>query len=240
VIDYTAVALFGLVAGAAEIVSRYRDAPWTAVRRFPGIVYLSINALAGMGGLLAVEALDLRFGFQPGEQLRWARVLVAGFSSVALFRSSLFTIRAGEKDVPIGPAAALQAILATLDRDVDRKQASDRDRFVESLAEDIGGEPNRLRFLGAYCLGLMQNVPAGEQNQLREQITTVIQDKKLTPRERLLLVCLQLLAVVGHDVLAKAINRLKSLPPTQQVEEEVPEPPPPLALDEPLDESQSG
>jgi hypothetical protein len=238
--DYVIAACFGIVAGAAEILSRYRDAPFTAVRRFPGVVYLLINAAAGSGGLLAVEALDLRFGLEAGEQLRWTRVLVAGFTSVALFRSAFFTIRSGDKDVPIGPAAALQAILSTLDRAVDRKQASDRDVFVDSLPIGTSAEPNRLRFLGAYCLGLMQNVPAGEQRQLEEQINTVIQDRKLTPRERLVLVCLQLLAVVGHEVLERAIKRMEEQPPTPDNVEVIPDPPPIATLDDPPDESPSG
>lgn len=239
-IDYAVVALFGLCAGTAELLSRYRDAPKTAIGRWPGLAYLAVNALAGVGGLAVVELLDLQFGLEPGEKLRWVRVLVAGFSSVALFRSSLFTVRAGDKDVPIGPAAALQAILATLDRAVDRKQAEDRDEFVGNLESDVPNDANRLRFLGAYCLGLMQNVPAGEQKQLEEQINTIILDRRLTPRDRLVLACLQLMAVVGHGVLSKAIQRMKSEPPAPAEEESVPAPPPVSELDDPPEGPSNG
>lgn len=213
VIDYVLVCLFGVLAGAAELLSRYRDAPFRAMRRRFGIIYLAVNAAAGVAGLLAVHALDLRFGLEDGTRLRWTRVLVAGFSSVALFRSSLFTVRAGDRDVPIGPAAALQQLLLTLDREVDREQADRRTTFLAEQCAGLPADTRTLRSLTALCLAIMQNVSAVEQNQVKEQTESILRNTVIAPIYRRDLVCLQLLAVVGFDVLEKAISRVKQETP---------------------------
>lgn len=135
--DYLLVALFGLVAGAGELVTRYRDAPWLVVRRAAGAVYLAANALSGVFALFVVQALDIRFGpadpSTAADQLRWGRVLLAGFSGVALLRSALFTARVGDRDVAVGPAFALKALLDALDRAIDREQALRRGEVLDAL-----------------------------------------------------------------------------------------------------------
>jgi hypothetical protein len=226
-VDFSLVCLFGVFAGAAELLSRYRDAPFRAMRRRFGVIYLLVNAVAGIAGLSAVHALDLRFGVEDGSRLRWTRVLVAGFSSVALFRSSLFTVRAGDRDVPIGPAAALQQLLITLDREVDREQADRRTAFLSVQCADLPADTRTLRSLTALCLAIMQNVSAVEQNQVKEQTESILRNTVISPIYRRDLVCLQLLAVVGFDVLEKAITRVKQ-ETAREPDAGEDEPPPPI------------
>ncbi len=211
-LDFALVSLFGVLAGGAELLSRYRDAPFWAMSRRFGLIYLAVNAAAGVAALLAVRAMDLTFGQGDPERVRWMRVLVAGFSSIALFRSSLFTVRVGDRDVPIGPAAALQQLLATLDREVDRVQADRRTAFLTEKCGDLPTDARTLRSLSALCLGIMQNVTSAEQNQLKDQTETILRTTTIHANHRRDLVCLLLLAVVGFAVLGRAIERLKQNP----------------------------
>lgn len=45
---------------------------------------------------------------------------MAGVSAMAFFRSSLFVVRAGDRDVGVGPSGFLQIFLTAADRAVDR------------------------------------------------------------------------------------------------------------------------
>jgi hypothetical protein len=224
-IDFTLVSLFGVLAGSAELLSRYRDAPFWAMSRRFGLIYLAVNAVAGVAALLAVRALDPNFGPGDPDRVRWTRVLVAGFSAVALFRSSLFTVRVGDRDVPIGPAAALQQLLATLDREVDRHLAGRRTTFLDGC-QGLPTDPRTLRALTAVCLGIMQNVSPAEQNQVNQQVEAVLRNSGFRPADRRDLVCLQLLAVVGFEVLTRALGRVGNTP-LEPPEQPTPDDPPP-------------
>lgn len=221
--DYLWACAFGAVAAVGELLSRYRDAPWRAVRQLPGVLYLVVNALSGVFGLWVVYLLNLKFGLTEEDAIRWVRVLADGCSSLAILRSSVFVVKAGDKDIPIGPAAALQAILTSLDRAVDRANAARRARFVaDVLPPNLRLEAKRLRFLTSYSLGLMQNVSADEQKQVRLLIDGVLADTKLTLHEKLVLVCLQLLPFIGFDLMATAVEQVRTERPGTDDDQEAP------------------
>lgn len=227
VLDYGTVVTLGLLAGVGELLTRYRDAPGVVLRRPAGVTYLAVNGLAGAVALYAVRAIDLRAAGTPGlTGDGWGQVLVAGFSAMALLRSSLFTLRVGDRDVPIGPAAALKGILDVLDRAVDREQAVRRDQFLDALPAEWTPDTPSLRAVVTYSLGLMQNVTADEQKALGPQIDLLINDRGLSDRQRFRLACLQLLPLVGGDVLVRAIARVRQDQVGAPVPEVVPDPPP--------------
>ena len=101
--DYVIVALFGLGIGLGELVSRYRDAPLRAVGSAPALLYMVVNACAALGALALIRVFEVDFGIgvEKVEQVRWTQLFVAGFASMALFRSSLFTVRVGDQDIGI-------------------------------------------------------------------------------------------------------------------------------------------
>ena len=45
---------------------------------------------------------------------------------MALFRTSLFTVRAGDRDVGVGPGSLLQTLRDAVDREVDRARGQAR------------------------------------------------------------------------------------------------------------------
>ena len=103
-----------------------------------------------------------------------AQVLLAGFGTMAFFRTSLFTLRVGEADVAIGPAAVLQVILDAADRACDRFRAGPRSSDVIRIMRGVTFERARIA-LPLHCFALMQNVSpvravgcrAGNQRPLR-------------------------------------------------------------------------
>src|SRR6266496_3570606 len=99
--DFAGALLLGILVGLAELVSRYRDAPKQALYTWPAVLYLLLNGAASGLALALILGFGWTFG-APASSLRLARVLVAGVGAMGLFRTSLFTVRAGDKDVGVG------------------------------------------------------------------------------------------------------------------------------------------
>ena len=130
-LDWVAVALIGGIVGTSELISRYKDDPSAAIRSWPARFYIAINAAASMGALGLIHANGW-FG-----QARWTQILMAGVSAMAFFRTSLFVVRAGDRDVPVGPSGFLQIYLAAADRAVDRQRAAARSAAVVAAMKGV-------------------------------------------------------------------------------------------------------
>lgn len=130
------------------------------------------------------------------------RVLAAGFGAMAILRSSLFTISVDKAEIPVGPAAVLQIVLAAADRSVDRQRAQSRSAVVAEVMADVDFDKARLP-LPSYCLALMQNVSAEEAAQVRQEVDALAQ-ADMNPAVKSLDLGLYLMNVVGESVLADA------------------------------------
>jgi hypothetical protein len=182
------------------LVSRYRDDPRAAVRSWPALVYLAINMAASAG------ALGIVLGNGGIGQKRWVQVLLAGVSAMAFFRTSFFTVRAGDRDVGIGPAASLQIFLVAADRQVDRLRAQARSNAVGEIMKGVD-YAKAFEGLPPYCLALMQNVSPEDQQQLGQALKRLEQDAG-EPSVKVRLLGLELINVVGIDVLTTAVRSL--------------------------------
>lgn len=205
--DYVAVALIGALVGLGEIIARYRDAPGAALRNTAALLYVGINAAAAIAALGLINAFDWRFGANTEEALRWTQVLVAGFGAMAIFRSSLFIVRAGDQDVGVGPSGFLQVVLNAADRAVDRRRAGARAGEV-SRAMDGVAFAKASEALPSYCLALMQNATEDEKVALANQVT-LLRDAHMEDRAKSLALGLALMNVVGRGVLEAAVLTLR-------------------------------
>jgi len=119
-----------------------------------------------LAALALIHAFGWTFGVTSGgAALRWTQVGVAGTGAMALFRTSLFTVHAGDRDIGVGPSSLLQIFRDAADRGVDRLRAQDRSGDVSRVMKGISYD-KASRGLTLYCLALMQNVPDDEQKRL--------------------------------------------------------------------------
>jgi hypothetical protein len=199
-LDWAAVAVLGGVVGASELISRYKDNPWAAIKSWPAIFYVAINCAASVG------ALGLIHTTHWFEKSRWTQILMAGVSAMAFFRSSLFVVRAGDRDVGVGPSGFLQIFLTAADRAVDRKRAAVRSDAVAEVMKGIDFN-KAIKALPPYCVGLMQNVSPEDQQMLNRALEAL--DKREAERSvKALLLGIELINVVGVDVLTTAVKSL--------------------------------
>lgn len=131
------------------------------------------------------------------------KVLMAGISAMAFFRTSLFVVRTGDRDVGIGPSGFLQIFLAA----ADRQRASVRSNAVAKLMKGI--DFNRaIKALPPYCLALMQNVSPEDQQTLK-RVFTALEAQNADPDVKTLLLGIELINVVGVDVLTTAVGSIQ-------------------------------
>jgi hypothetical protein len=207
-LDYLVVSFLGLLVGASELVSRYRDAPWVAVRNPASVAYVGVNVLAASAALALLRVFGADLGADGAEQTRTLQVLVAGFGAVALLRTSFFVVRVGGRDIGVGPATLLQVLLFATDRDVDRRRAEQRAAVVTDALRGLSYEEVG-EALPTYCLTLMQNVPESEVTEVHRQLDQVASSGMSSPL-KLKAVGLVLMNVVGQRVLEAAAATARS------------------------------
>ena len=205
-IDFAAAALLGILVGLAELVSRYRDAPQSVLYKPPALVYLVLNGAASGLALALIRAYGWTFG-AGADTVRWVQLLVAGVGAMALFRTSLFTVRAGDRDIAVGPATFLQIFRDAADRAVDRLRASDRSSKVGDLMDGLDYE-KASEGLIPYSLALMQNVPDDEQQKLVQGVK-LLDAEPIEPAIKVRILGLLLMNVVGPNVLSAAVDALR-------------------------------
>jgi len=191
----------------AELISRYRDAPQEALYTPPALLYLALNGSASALALALIHLYGWNFGASSPTAVRWTQVLVAGVSAMALFRTSLFTVRAGDKDIGVGPSTFLQIFLQTADRAVDRLGAQARTRRVADLMKGIDYH-KASDGLVPYCMELMQNVSDEEQQNLAKAVKA-LDEEKIDEAIKVRILGLHLMDVVGPGVLEAAVNGLR-------------------------------
>lgn len=216
VIAYVFAVCFGGSVGAAELISRYRDAPDRALRTMPSFFYIALNAGGSLAALYLIYVFRVTLGFADETTGAWKTdpinlvkaVMLAGFSSLLFFRTSLFKFKAGDSDLAIGPSIVLDTLLGAADRAVDRAMAQPRADFVHGLMSDISFEKASV-ILPSHCLSLMQNVTNEETQRVAGVVNELRAKNEMPDKIKALNLGLALLSVVGQKVLNTAVTSLK-------------------------------
>lgn len=206
-VSAASVIAIGVLTGWTELAQRYRDSPTGPLKTWAGWTYIGVNGAAALGALWLVR--ELKLGTEVGLPKDVAQVLLAGAGAMAFFRSSFFTIRVGDKDLPLGPAAVLQVILNAADRAYDRQRAAERSAAVSRIMANVSFDRAK-QPLTAYCITLMQNVGQAEATRLGEDVQN-LEKAAMGPRSKASNLGLLLMGVVGEETLETAVKDLASV-----------------------------
>jgi len=191
------------------LMSRYRDAPAGALRTWAAILYIVINIIASLSAYALAKVFGWTFDLGTAKtqaSADWTLALVCGLSAMALFRSSLFVRRIGDRDVAVGPSSFLQVFLAAADAGVDRKRAVFRATAVSRIMLDVDYQ-KAFAALPPYCIALMQNLPDEGQRDLRKALE-LLDRAPMPPELKIRVLGLELVNVVGVPVLEPAVHSL--------------------------------
>jgi hypothetical protein len=202
---YVAVPAFGAGVGASELIARYRDAPFLALRSGAALWYIAVNAVAALAAYVLIVNFNWTFGADENQK-ELVQALVAGFGSMVFFRSSLLTMKVGQTDVSVGPGIFFQVLLFATDRECDRRRAGPRSQLVSRIMQGVSFDQAR-EALPNFCFELMQNVPASEQQQFR-MVVDALASSKMRDSVKVLNLGLMIMNVVGSAVLDAAVASL--------------------------------
>ena len=193
-------AALGALISSAEIISRYRDEPDNALRTWPSLFYMLLNAAASVAALAGIRVFGWNFGISDPIAAGWAQAGVAGIGAMAVLRASLFSVKVDGETVPIGFGRFLDVLLASVDRAVDRRRAEERGKAVSEIMKNVAFE-KAYQALPSYCLALLQNLSQEDQDQLGKKIGLLFTSAGITPRVKSLLLGLALMNLVGEIVI---------------------------------------
>ncbi len=161
--------LAGLVTGGVEVISRYRDEPFQAVKEKFGLIYVLVNALLGVvayGVLLETAAEVTTLGAHLGY------ALLGGFGAAAILRVRVTSVKVGDEDVAIGPGIIVDQLLSALDRQIDRSRALRRTEIVFGLPSGLSFQATR-DYASNMILESTQNLSLQEQKDLASKLKDI-------------------------------------------------------------------
>ncbi len=206
--DFLLAFALGAMVSSGELIARYRDEPWAAVRSGPGLVYLVINGLASVTALSMARSFGWTFGADP-DSASLMQILTAGFGAMAIFRSSFFTVRVDENDIAIGPASFLEVVMDAVDRGVDRQRATLRAERVAQIMKDISFE-KAVSALPVFSIALMQNLTNDDQTKMGEDVKQLLESKVVNdPLVKAKVLGLTVMNFLGEGVLKASVNSLR-------------------------------
>jgi hypothetical protein len=236
--DAAAVAAIGALVGISELVSRYRDEPTRALFTMPALLYVALNAVAGLLALGLGASLVNDTGEVGMLGVRWGLVLACGLGAMAILRSALFVVRTDGKDLQVGLGSLVQTLLDSADRALDRLRAEERAWTVAKLMEQLmsridgptgrrfgvlAGAPPRRRIadevfrlvvaevvalLPGYCVALTQNLEEADRQAFLDAATALRGTKDMTDEVKLFTLGLLAMNSVGPRVLGAAVASL--------------------------------
>jgi len=201
-------AFIGLLVGTGELIARYRDAPFRALGNVAAIAYILLNAAASALAYEFVRALHIvgTAGADDAVNSGLWEVLAGGFGAMAVFRSSLFTVRIGDTDVGVGPAIFLQVLMGATDRACDRSRAAPRSAAIKAIMTGVEFQ-KAAAALPAFCFGLMQNVSSQEVRDLSSTVAE-LRRSEMDDLSKTYSLGLALMNIVGERVLRQAVDTL--------------------------------
>jgi hypothetical protein len=209
-IAYGAVGAIGVLVGAVELASRYRDQPQSLTRRTSAWLYVCANGAVSALALLTARTFGWTFGMAgAGNRMIFMQVVICGFGAMAVFRSGFAQIKVGDENVTLGPAAILDALLTMIDREVDRRHGGTRSTKVVKIMRNVDFDRAQVA-LPTYCLALLQNLAVEDQDELSKLVKLIAASDEMTDKQKSLILGLHLMNVVGPDLLANAVEALKS------------------------------
>jgi hypothetical protein len=200
------------------LIGRYRDKPTAAVTTLPGLLYIVINGFVSLAAFWLLLTRQLGSfvtgptgptGPTGAPATMLYTVLLAGFGSMAFFRTSLFSVRVRDTDVAVGPAVVFQVLLRAADRACDRERAGPRAKSVKAIMQGVNFSKAKVQ-LPFHCLALMQNVSADEASQMNQAVAA-IESAMLSDEVKSYNLGLLLMLYVGEDVLREGVAVLRNV-----------------------------
>lgn len=214
---YFVIAFFcGCIAATAEIFSRYSDGPGGTFKFKEVYMYLGLNGIASLIVYAMIKKTNISFELLGNSQM--SQAVLAGFSAMALLRSSVATIKHGQATHQVGFAPIMQAFLDKVDRAYDRRRSQSDLPKVTEVMNNIDFS-KAAKDLPMTCLNLMQNVSEEESKKLGAEVADLVKSE-LSPQTKALNLGIAIHRVTGIQLLQLAVESLGDSIHKKSIEEQ--------------------
>jgi hypothetical protein len=200
-------ASFGVLVGAAEILSRYKDEPFLAMKTLPGLGYLGLNGLisAAAFGLLKHYSKEVLPSLSDDPLMT---SFVAGFGAMAVMRSKLFSFKTERgEEFAVGPDAVITTFLRSVDRKIDRIRSAARQTIVLDQVSKIKDPKNKAPVFLIHSLASYQNLSTDEKTEIAKAIQE-LSSKSLDPDVLLMAIGFGFLNLTGESNFSLLMTQL--------------------------------
>jgi hypothetical protein len=194
----------GCVAATAELFSRYSDGPVRIFQFKESYMYLALNGVVSLIAYAIIQKTGLSFG--PLGNSSISQAILAGFSSMAILRSSVASIKRGQTTVQVGLAPIMQIFLDTVDRAFDRKRSQVELRKVGQIMKNVDFS-KAMKDLPSTCINLMQNVSKEEQEKMGRDVADLAKSG-LNSQTKAVNLGIIISRVTGSEFLESAVDSL--------------------------------
>lgn len=221
---YALATLIGAGVGLSELLSRYSWTIRNICSSAAGWAYLAINGAAAL--LAYLFAVD--WGFDKGltgKPEGW-RVLAVSLLAMVFLRSSLATIRIGDREVGVGLVSLVEVFLRRAEKVLDQGVSRDRWTNVGARTSELTYDATRAYFV-TVAESLLRSLNDTERDSWHRELTKIDEsDVDADTKMRLLAICIadrlgdDLFATIADNAkqqFADAIGREKRKRETDQV-----------------------
>jgi len=185
---YALSIMIGAVVGFSELLSRYRWPVRNILSAAAGWIYLAIN---GAAALLAYR-LAIDWGFDAGTAGKpegW-RVLAISVLAMVLLRSSLLSVRIGDREVGIGLVTLIEVFLRRAEKVLDQGVSAARWKSVGARTSELAYDATR-DYFATVAQTLLQSMTDTEKDSLHRELTKIQESEvDADTKMRLLAICI--------------------------------------------------
>jgi hypothetical protein len=176
-------------------------------------LYLSFNFVVGCVVYLAATSPDMQpyvpaflvDGTFKSEELR---AFLVGFLAIAFLRASIFSVKVGDMDVPVGPAAILQGLQSYLDRRIDIAHKKEADKKIAEIMNGFDALSGKSDLM-VLCLDGLNSCSKEEMDTFRCLADDAMKVPVTLERTRAIALGTAIYRACGLEVLQSSVDQLR-------------------------------
>jgi hypothetical protein len=191
-----------VIATAAELVGRFKDAPGRALRTAPAMLYMAIN-----GMLAGMVFVGLHFANPPKNSFTMAeQVLLACFVARVVVRLRVAGLKGADGQISeTGPGQFSERLLAAVTRQLNREEAVMR---LRAVSEPLVGMDYQIAFgfFVSELMSAMQDLSDDDKRDIGEALQVIDSRKDLDDETRIDMLGYLVMDYGGQDFLDQLVH----------------------------------
>lgn len=191
---YLWVFVLGMASAFAEIIQKFRDDPLEALGTWQALLYHLINGTLAIFAFVILDAAGVTYD-NTLDKIKI--ILTAGFGSMLVMRSKLFSVDVKGQTIAVGPEQLINVYLSYMRVEIDRVRSVVRMDIVEEVMDNINFDNVK-----NHTLTMIHSRQAlDNMDELKAKIIKIGDEGELTTQEKSYRLGFLLLTEMGEEFL---------------------------------------